>query len=552
MNKENFDNTSRLVRFMLKRERMTAAIWIIILVLFSAALAPGLESMFVDDEARAQIAGIFDNPIMVSMMGPVYGDSTGALYSGMMLLWYLIAVGVMNIFLAVRHTRSDEEQGRAEVVRSLPVGRLAEINATMLTAFIINTILAFATGLGLAITQTPTMDFAGCMLYGAISGAVGLVFAAAALVFCQLSQSTSGAIGLSFLTLGAFYMLRVFGDIDPDFEFLSFISPLGLATRAKIFADNDIVPLTVLLLIAVGIAAIAYKLNSMRDLGQGFIPAKPGRSSAARSLMSPFGLSFRLLRKTVIIWLIIMFSLGASYGTIIGDIGKYVANMPQYLEIIGLPEEIIESLTDEQMTEITDEYSDMIVEYFGVFITSMMTLIALIPVLIIALKLRAEEKEGRVEHILSRSVSRVKYLLGFTVIAFVISVLMQIATAAGLYIVAATGEKNPFTFGGLIQAYLAYVPAIWVMISIAVLLIGLLPKLSGVIWGYYGIVCFLVFMGGMPGLLPEWMTSVSPMKFVPQLPLEELKFTPLLMMTGIAVSLTAVGIAGYGKRDMVR
>ncbi|MCL1832532.1 MAG: ABC transporter permease, partial [Oscillospiraceae bacterium] len=418
----NFDNTIRLVRFMLKRERFIAAVWIVILVLFSASLAPGLEAMFAEEGAREQIAGIFDNPVMVSIMGQAYGDSTGALYSAMMLVWYLIAVAVMNVFLIIRHTRADEESGRAEVVRSLPVGRLAGINAAMITAVVINAILAVATGIGIAVTGTPSMDFAGCMLYGAVSGAVGLVFAAVTLVFCQLSQSTSGAAGLSFLTLGVFYMMRAYGDRDPDFEFFSFISPLGLAGQSKIFVDNSLLPFLALLIIAVVIAVPAYKLNSMRDLGQGFIPAKPGRSTAAKSLLSPFGLSFRLLRKSMIIWLIIMFSAGASYGTIINDIGSYVSSMPKYLEIIGLPQEVIESLTDEQMTEITEEYADMIVEYFGVFITSMMTLIALIPVLIAAMKLRAEEKEGRVEHVISRSVSKMKYLCGFTLIAFVSSV----------------------------------------------------------------------------------------------------------------------------------
>jgi ABC-2 type transport system permease protein len=469
----------------------------------------------------------------------------------MMLLWYLIAVAVMNIFLAIRHTRADEEQGRAEVVQSLPVGRLASVNATMLTALVINTILAIATGLGLAVTQTPTMDFAGCMLYGAVSSVVGLVFAAVTLVFCQLSQSTSGAAGMSFAALGVFYMLRAFGDISN--EAISMISPLGAALRSKIFVENDIMPLISLLIVAVGIALCAYRLNAMRDLGQGFIAARPGRATAPKSLMSPFGLSFRLLRKQIIIWTIVMFSAGASYGTVIGDIGSYVSNMPAYLEIVGLPPEVIESLSDEQMTELSEEYADMITQYFGVFITGMMTLIGLIPALIAVKKLRAEEKDGRVEHVLSRAVSKTKYLFGFTAIAFVLSIIMQLSTAIGLYTVAATAEKNPFTLfgsGGLIEAYLAYLPAMWVIIAAAIFLIGFFPKLTGIVWGYYGVVCLFVFLGGMPDVLPEWLTAISPMKFVPQLPLEEFKATPLIVLTVIALLLTIAGFIGYKRRDM--
>ena len=119
----NFDNTGRLVRFMLKRETVISTVWILILVVFSAALAPGMSGMF-DAEARRQFAASFDNPVMIAMMGPVYGAENyteGAMYANMMLLWIIIAVGIMNVFLVVRHTRADEEKGRAEVVRSLPV-----------------------------------------------------------------------------------------------------------------------------------------------------------------------------------------------------------------------------------------------------------------------------------------------------------------------------------------------------------------------------------------------------------------------------------------------
>jgi ABC-2 type transport system permease protein len=545
--KGNFDNTSKLVRFMIRRERIIAVIWLVILVLFSVILAPGLDGMFPDDAARQDIMAIYDNPVMVSMMGPIYGDTTGAMYASMMLLWYLIAVAVMNIFLAVRHTRADEEHWRAEVIRSLPVGRLANIHAAMLTALIINAVLAIFTGLGMAVTNTPTMGFAGCMLYGAVSGAVGLVFAAIALVFCQLSQSTSGAVGLSFAALGGAYMLRAAGDVSN--EALSLISPLGLPLRSKIFVENEIMPLIALLLMAVVIAALAYKLNLMRDLGQGFIAAKPGRSEAKKSLLSPFGLSMRLTRKMVIIWLIVMFMAGASYGTVLGDIGSYVSNMPQYLEIVGLPPEVIEALTDEEMTELTDEYADMIAEYFGVFITGMMTLIGLIPVLVIGKKLRNEEKEGRVEHVISRSVSKIKYLFGYVAIAVVLSVFIQLMTPIGLYAVASTAEKNPFALGDLIPAYLAQLPAMWVILGFAVFLTGAFPKISGMVWGYYGLVCFLVFMSGMD-VLPAWFTKLSPLGYVPKIPQEELTFMPLIILTGIAAVLITAGFMLYKRRDM--
>ena len=548
-----YNNTLMLIKFILKRERVISLIWVLSLVLISSAIAPGMASLF-DDEARAQFAAVYDNPVMVAMLGPIYGAdnyTAGAMYGGMMLLWYAIAVAVMNVFIVVRHTRANEEQGREEVIRSLPVGRLANINAVMISAAIINGILAVATGIGLFVTGVEGMDFASCMFYGAATGMAGLVFAAITAVFCQLSSNTSGAMGLSFMSLGAAYALRAAGDVGN--ETLSLISPLGLVQRSKAFVENDAAPLAGLLVIVLAFTALAYKLNSVRDLGQGFIPARPGRKTASKSLLSPFGLSLRLLRNTIIIWSAVMFIGAGSYGSVISDIPNFVSESPEYLQLMGIPHEMLEHIPDETKAEI-------IVDGFGAYVTSMMSLIALIPVLIAALKLRSEEKEGRVEHLLSRAVSRSGYLLCFTAISIVMSVIMQVATVLGLYYSTEAvlgGESNPFVLQSLFKASLVCLPAFWVMIGIAVLLTGLFPKLSGIAWGYYGFVCFSSLIGGM-AVLPDWLTKLSPMAFIPEIRVtcselfvsDEVNLVTLTAMCGVAVLLIGAGVAGYRNRDM--
>lgn len=540
----NFDNTGRLVRFMLRREAVISTVWIVILVLFSASLAPVLDGMF-EAEARQQFATSFDNPVMKAMMGPLYGSgnyTTGAMYSGMMLLWILITVGVMNVFLVVRHTRADEERGRAEVVRSLPVGRLAILNATMITAVIINVILGLLTGLGIAVTGVETIDFAGSMLYGAVMCVTGLVFAAVTALFCQLSSGKSGAVGYSFLALGVFYMVRAAGDMNS--ELLACISPLGLAQRAQVYVENHWCPVFVLLIESVVLAAVAYKLNSMRDLDQGFIPAKPGAREASPFLRSQFGLAFRLLRNTMLVWIIVMFALGASYGSIVGEINQFIGDSPEYLQLLGMPAAVIETMSDAAKEEI-------IQKYFMSFVTSMMALISIVPLLIAAMKPRSEEKENRTEHVLSRAVPRVNYLAGYTVLSFALSALLQCATPLGIYLSAASlaGEANPFSLGTLLSANLAYLPALWVMIGIAVLLIGLFPKMSGLVWGYYGFVCFVSFIGEVVGF-PDWVLGLAPLRHISKILLVDIDYVPLVVLTAIAAVLTAAGFVFYRRRDI--
>ena len=542
----NYDNSGKLVRLILRRERITSMVWIIVLVLFSMAVAPAMDNMFSEPGARTQFAESFNNPVMVAMMGPVYGTdnyTAGVMYAGTMLLWVLIAVAIMNIFLVVRHTRADEEWGRVEVIRSLPTGRLSILNATMVCAGIVNAVLAILLGLALAMMGIEGMSLTSSLHYGLIVGCAGFLFAAVAALFSQLSSNKSGATGLSFLALAVFYMVRAAGDMQGS-DLLACISPLGLALRSQVYVENNIWPVFVLLLETVVIAAVAYALNSVRDMGQGFISARPGRSEASGRLLSPFGLAWRLLRNTLVIWIIVMYVLGASYGSVIADIPDFVGESPEYLQVIGIPEAIVKTMAESDKAQI-------IIDYFGVFVVTMMTLVCFIPVIIASLKLRSEEREGRAEQIFALAVPRLKYLAGYVILAVAASVLVPFAAAIGLYSATAMTGNNLLTIGGLIKAFMVYLPAIWVMIGVAVFLVGLAPRATGAVWGFYGFVFIVSLLGSMPDLLPEWLQSISPMKHIPKLPLDKITFAPLIILTVIACALSATGFVFLRKRDSV-
>jgi ABC-2 type transport system permease protein len=535
MKKGNFDHTFDLVRFILRRERVISTLWIVILAFFCIGLAPAMFEMF-SGEGRDAYVAMIENPAMVGIMGPMYGTddfTTGALYANAMLLWLIIAVGAMNVLLIVRHTRADEEQGRTEVVRSLPVGRLANLHAAMIAAVIINAALALATGGGIAVMGLESMGWGGSMLFGVTLGVSGLFFASVTAVFCQLAASSRGAAGLSFLTLTVAYMMRAAGDLNN--EALSWASPLGLVQRGQIYVENYVWPSLILLLATVAVAVIAYALNAVRDMGQGFIPARPGRRDAKKSLCSPFGLAWRLLRVTLIVCWLSVFMIAASYGAVLDGIDEFLEQNEMYAMLIGSNPDF----TAAQM--------------FVSMVTAIMSMLALIPVLMVILKVRGEEKEGRSEHLLSRSVSRVRYISGYTAAAFAAAVLMQFGIVIGLYSVAMSVLPDPgdLTFAYLLQANMAFLPAIWVMVGLAVLIIGLIPKATPAVWAYYGFAFFAIMMGRMPGLLPEWVLKLSPFGHTPLLPVDEMNYAALAVLTVVAAALTAAGFVFYRRRDML-
>ena len=78
------------------------------------------------------------------------------------------------------------------------------------------------------------------------------------------------------------------------------------------------------------LTVLAFRLNMARDLEAGFVPAKPGPSQASRFLERPLGLVIRLERTTIIGWTIGLFILGASYGSVFGDVDEFVKTSELY------------------------------------------------------------------------------------------------------------------------------------------------------------------------------------------------------------------------------
>ena len=528
----HFANTGKLARFIFRRERIISALWLASLILFIVSLAAGLGDMF-DDMARAALAETLMNPGMIALMGPVYGAgdyTVGAMYSNTMFLWVALAVAAMNILLVVRHTRADEEKGRAEVVRSLPTGRLAILNATMLTALAVNIALALLTGLGIAAMRVETMGLMPSMLFGAALCAFGLFFAAAAALFSQLSSSSRSASGYSFAALGAVFVLRAIGDVGS--EAVSLISPLGLVQRSQLYVENYSWPIVAVLLEAIAVAAAAYALNAVRDVDQGFISARPGRPEASRLLGSSSGLAFRLLRNSMAAWAIILFCLAASYGTILPDIEMFVAESAFYQMVIGA----------------NDEYSTL--EMFTATVNVIAALAALVPLLTFALRPRLEEREGRAEAVLASPVSRDNFLAGYVAPAFAASILFPAVSAFGLYMSSVAVLEEPISLGFLLQANLVFVPALWVMIGAAVLLVGALPKATWAIWAYFGFSFFTEFVGRMLDL-PGWLGKLTPFGYIPVLPVEEMNLMALCVVAAVGLALALVGSVCYDRRDLV-
>ena len=535
-----FYNSWKLFKFTARKERATTPIWIAAIVAFVAVLVPVMY-VSIDEVSRADMALILNDPTMIAMIGPAYGVDEGlytfaAWFSHMMFIFSAVAVAVMSIFLVVRHTRADEEGWRYEVLRSLPIGSLTNIHATAMFTLCVNVIIAVFTGLLMWALGDESMTFGGSMLFGVGLGTVGLVFGGIAALFSQLSSTTRGALGYSFMALGVFYMMRAAGDNGA--EVLSLISPLGLAQRSQFFVGNHILPQIVMLIVADVLFLAAYKLNTMRDIDQGFIPIRPGRYEAKKSLLSPFGLAMRLSRGTIVVWAIVAFVFAASYATILGDIEDFIMGNEMYQQLLGLGGLDLAEL------------GGMLVLNFATMITFIMTIMLTAPVIMIAQRLKSEEKEGRVEFVLSCAVDKKRLLVNYLLIASVAAVILQVAFALGMYSTAAAMlDPVPFTLGDMMAAALVYLPAIWVVIGLSGLMLALGKKYAGIIWVYFIAMFFIFFLGNF-GILSEFLSYLSVFYYIPPVPIEDFAVLPAVVLTVVAVAAGVGSVVLYGRRDI--
>ncbi|MGA8329505.1 MAG: ABC transporter permease, partial [Mycobacterium sp.] len=296
--RSTFTGTWAMLRLYLRRDRIVLPLWVLLLSLPLATVYVGsIEKVYPDQAARASFAAtIMASPAQRAIYGQIYNDSLGAAgiwKAGM--FHTLIAVAV--ILTVIRHTRADEETGRAELLDSTAVGRYASVTAALLLSFGASLTTGALGAAGLLGTDVPAD---GSLAFGAALACSGFVFTAVAAVTAQLSASARFARGAAFAVLGAAFTLRAVGDAGSTA--LSWLSPLGWSLQVRPYAGDRWWVMLLHLATAALLTALAYRLLAGRDVGAGLIAERPGPSRATPLLRNAFGLTWRLDRGAVLLW----------------------------------------------------------------------------------------------------------------------------------------------------------------------------------------------------------------------------------------------------------
>src|SRR3954453_17713818 len=210
----------------------------------------------------------------------------------------MVAAAIMSIQLVVRHTRAEEESGRAELIRAGIVGRRAPLTAALLEAALADLAVVAVIAAGLTASGLAPVD---SLALATGIGLTGLLFGAVAAVTAQLSAHARAASGWALAVLGAAAVVRGVGDtLHAHGSPLSWFSPIAWAQQTRPFVDLRWWPLLLSLALIAVLTGCAYALSGRRDFAVGVVAPRRGPSEAAPSLRGVGPLLVRLQRGTVL------------------------------------------------------------------------------------------------------------------------------------------------------------------------------------------------------------------------------------------------------------
>ncbi len=263
------------------------------------------------------------------------------------------------------------------------------------------------------------------------------------------------------------------------------------------------------------------------------MPARPGAPGASTILNGPFGLAWRRQRGPLLGWTAAFALTGAAFGGIAGGIGGLLDSSPQIIELLR------------QLGG-----RGTLVDVFPAAEFGILGLLAAAYAISAALRLRTEGTTGRVEAVLGTAVGRGRWAASHLVVAVGGPALALGVAGPGAGVVrgAATGNVGR-EVAGLVAGALVQLPAVWVLVGVALALFGVLPRL---VVGTWAVLVAFLLLGEFGALLrlPQWALDPSPFAHLPRTLAAGVDVTPLLWMVVIAAALGAVGLIGWRRRDV--
>lgn len=489
-----------------------------------------------EQDRTSLLAAALANPVILLFRGLPSGTDQGAFMVFLIFPWLAMLAAFMSTFLAVRHTRGDEEAGRAELVAATPASRTLPFVATATHGLLANLLLgALTAGAFLAVG----LSVEGSLLAGAAVGAVGVTFLGVGLVAAQLVRTSRGANSLAVWTLLITFVLSGMGNAigtpnddltRMESSWLTWLSPFGWGENTRAFDENLWWPAALCLGVGVLLVVISAVLVSARDLGGSFIAERRARADASAALSTPTGLVWRLTRGAVIGWTV--------GGLLVGILSTSLASIVQEVGAANpAVEEILRQISGEGSVE-----QGTVTTFF-----TMLGVLAACAAVQVVCRARQEEAHGTAEPLLAAPVGRVRWLADYLVVALLAIVLVIAAAIGGAAIGIASQDGDMGLMRTVLVTGAGQVAAASVFLVVTALVFVVLPRLTIAVGWTLVVVGMMLGLFGPLFQFPDELVHLSPIAVTPLLDGDDIDVRGLWWLL-LATGAGAVASLGLMRR----
>ena len=448
-------------RLALSQERVWLVALPVVTGLMTALLAPSYGDTYAspEDLARAVAsAQVSDTSTFL------YGRLSNIAGVVQVATWELggLTCLVLSIVVALRSvalTRTEEDLGRAELLRSTGAGSIASLVGQGLVLVLQCLLLGVGAGVGLlALEEADDTDAAA---YGAVLASTLLTVACATLVIAQMIPDATAGRAVALGVVGLMYTGNGLS-ASKDWNWAGWASPFRLRTTVDPGGENSWGPVVIAVTSSIMVLALAGVLTSHRDLGQGLVQL-PTRRPPSLRVGGPLTLAVRLSRNQCLTWAFLV-SLVAG---VLVSLGADVVDLARQGGISGGS---LGSLL------AGDDPGEAFLRYIG----QLAGALAAAQGVSLALRYSGDERSGRLEMVVSTGNRPLRILLSSWLVAALGSGLTLIcATVAAGYVGRSELDTDMVDAVRLVAGQW---PAALASAAIATALCGAWPRGRGLAW----------------------------------------------------------------------
>lgn len=530
MKKEYFIGTKELLYLYFRRDRFRLPIWILLPVLILIFHIITMISLSAGKDIVSFLSEFNEDILISAVHGPIMSlDIVGAaLWRAASPITLFLGIGV--ILTVIKHTRTDEETGRSELIRSFRIGRYANLTATMLIVVLLTLLSSLLLTIPMKMIGGNTK---GVFIFGATIFLSGIFYGGIGLLACQLKSSSSGARNIGIVSLGLSLLINTLTNISGD-TFLKWFSPIAWTRITTPFSGESILGLIGCFVISITPIFLTYVLSTKRDIGGAIFMDQTGPAEAKQTFNSPLALAWRTHKGMFKGWLVAMILVIGAFASVSSSMSGSISSL--FAEIAG--DNWMEGMTMDLL------FLNIMIYIMSIFV-GVYGLIAMN-------NLKKEEIDGRNEIILDKNINRKSYMFSFIIVALLGSAAILIAMGLSGGIVYSVVTNNfGIEFWQILMMGISKIPAVWILIGAFSLFYGFLPKLTDICWAIWGFFSFLEI--AWEGGIIDWsLMQLSPFASSHYtIHVDNLSITLLIRILLVSAILIFLGLVGYQRRDII-